>query len=86
MGQLHVHKVKYFLNMCLHSFFFFFSSTVCPTFPDGKVAATLLPITTKVASRMIRLNLALNYSAAPATCLSVAHLLLLITGHDNLNE
>jgi hypothetical protein len=83
MGQVHVHKVKYFLNL---SALFFFSSTVCPAFPDGKVAATLMPFTTKSASRMIRLSLALNYCAAPVTCLSVAHLFLLITGNDNLNE
>lgn len=67
MGQVLVHKVKYFLNLCLHSFFF--SRTVCPAFPDGKVAATLSPFTTKVASRLIRLSLVLNYSAAPVTCL-----------------
>jgi hypothetical protein len=93
MDQVHAHKVKYFLNLCLHSssnfssfFFFLFSSTVCPAFPVGKVAATLLPFTTKVASRMIRLSLALNYCATPITCLPVAHLFLLITGNDNLNE
>lgn len=84
MSQVHVHKVKYFLNLCLHSFFFL--STVCPTFPDGKVAATLVPFTTNVASRMRRLSLALNHSAAPVTCLSFAHSFLLITGHDNLDE
>lgn len=84
MGQEYVYKVKYFLNLCLNSFVF--SSTVCPAFPDGKVAATLLSFTTKIATRTIRLSLALNYCAAPVTCISVVHLFLLITRNDNLIE
>jgi hypothetical protein len=66
--------------------FFFSPGTVCPAFPDGKVAATLLPFTTKAAIRMIRLSLALNCCVAPVTCLSFAHLFLLIVGNDKLNE